>query len=62
MSLRSSLLFMLLALLLSACDGARTVPDLPDTQLQSLEFTCVHETDVIPKRDPEADQLYQHAK
>jgi len=40
----------------------RSMPDLPDTQLQSLEFTCVHEADVIPKRDPEADQLYQHAK
>jgi len=55
------------ALGLAACDHPLSfldhrMPDLPDTQLQSLEFTCVHEADVIPKRDPEADHLYQHAK
>jgi hypothetical protein len=58
------------ALGLAACDNPpsylsflkHAMPDLPDTQLQSLQFTCVHEADVIPKRDPEADQLYQHAK
>lgn len=25
-------------------------------------FTCAHEVDHIPRRDPEADQLYQHAR
>ncbi len=50
--------------LLTACDGTHkehTVPDLPDVQA-SLAFTCVHEKDKIPPRDPEADQFYQHAK
>ena len=48
--------------LLAACDGnSRAMPDLPDVQA-SFAFTCVHEKDKIPPRDPEADQLYQHAK
>ena len=62
-------LVLILALGLTACDHPpsylsflkHTMPDLPDTKLD-LAFTCVHEADVIPKRDPEADQLYQHAK
>lgn len=33
-----------------------------ETQPRKLEFTCVYEADLIPQRDPEADQLYQHAK
>ena len=61
MSLRSSPLFMLLALLLSACDGTRTVPDLPNVKAK-LAFTCTYEKDAIPKRDPEADQLYKYAR
>ena len=48
--------------LLAACDGnSRAMPDLPDVQA-SLAFTCAYEKDKIPPRDPEADQLYQHAK
>ncbi len=27
-----------------------------------LAFTCAHEKDVIPPQDPEAEQLYQHAR
>ena len=50
-------------LALAACDNPkeRTMPDLPDVQ-SNLAFTCAYEKDVIPKRDPEADQLYAHAK
>ncbi len=54
------------ALALSACDALNrpkehAVPDLPDVQA-SLAFTCAYEKDKVPPRDPEADQLYQHAK
>lgn len=28
----------------------------------NLAFTCTHENDVIPPRDPEADQLYKYAR
>ena len=53
-------------LAVAACDGNtrtkdRAMPDLPDVQA-SLAFTCAYEKDKIPPRDPEADQLYQHAK
>jgi hypothetical protein len=37
------------------------VPDLPGIQAK-LAFTCAHENDHIAKRDPEADQLYKHAR
>ena len=48
--------------LLAACDGnSRAMPDLRDVRA-SLAFTCTYERDHIPPRDPEADQLYQHAK
>jgi len=39
----------------------RSVPDLPNSQA-NLAFTCVYEKDAIPRRDPEADQLYIHAR
>lgn len=60
---------LLLTLTLLACQpGAniqkskeRPVPDLPDIQAK-LAFTCAHEKDRIPPRDPEADQLYKHAR
>jgi len=59
---------LLLTLPLLACQpGAthktkeRPVSDLPDIQAQ-LAFTCAYEKDKIPPRDPEADQLYQHAR
>ena len=50
-------------LALAACDNPkeRTMPDLPDVQ-SNLAFTCAYEKDAIPKRDPEADQLYAHAR
>jgi len=60
---RRLLLPILLAL--AACghptSKERPVPDLPDIQA-NLAFTCAYEKDKIPPRDPEADQLYQHAK
>lgn len=50
---------------LAACDGnhakERPVPNLPDVQAK-LAFKCVHEKDVIPPRNPEADQLYKYAR
>jgi uncharacterized protein len=54
---------------LVACDGehigaskqTRPVPDLPNIQT-NLAFTCAYEKDAIPPRDPEADQLYVHAR
>jgi hypothetical protein len=39
----------------------RSMPDLPHVKAH-LAFTCVHEKDRIPPRDPEADQLYVHAR
>ena len=48
---------------LVACDHPkeRTMPDLPAVQ-SNLAFTCAYEKDAIPKRDPEAELLYAHAK
>ena len=37
------------------------MPDLSTVQ-SNLAFTCAYEKDAIPKRDPEADQLYAHAR
>lgn len=57
-------------LALAACDTGyvppprlkdRSMPDLPDVQTR-LAFTCAYEKDRIPPRDPEADQLYAHAR
>ena len=50
-------------LVLVACDHPkeRAMPDLPAVQ-SNLAFTCAYEKDAIPKRDPEADQLYAHAR
>ena len=63
MKLRFSLI---LVLALSACDhpffADRHMPDLSNTQFKQLAFTCTYENDVIPARDPEADQLYKHAR
>ena len=61
-----SLVPLAICLALAACDGINRpkehlVPDLPNIQA-NLAFTCVHEDEVIPKRDPEADQLYVHAR
>ena len=50
-------------LALAACDNLkeRAMSDLPAVQ-SNLAFTCAYEKDAIPKRDPEADQLYAHAR
>ena len=57
------LLLAITLLVLVACDHPkeRTMPDLPAVQ-SNLAFTCAYEKDRIPPRDPEAEQLYQHAK
>jgi len=58
---------LLLIFSLLACQPAtpvlkeRPVPDLPDIQAK-LAFTCAYEKDRIPPRDPEAEQLYKHAR
>lgn len=42
----------------------RTMTERPDMQAVKLKlaFTCAYEKDRIPPRDPEADQLYKHAR
>jgi len=57
-----------LALPLLACQPGTTqktkerpVPGMPEIQAK-LVFACVYEKDRIPPRDPEADQLYKHAR
>jgi hypothetical protein len=54
-----------LVIALAACGKTtpkeRPVPDLPAIQT-NLAFTCAYEKDAIPPRDPEADQLYVHAR
>jgi TPR repeat protein len=37
-------------------------PDIPSDFTKQLAFTCAYEKDRIPPRDPEADQLYKHAR
>lgn len=54
-------------LMLSGCyakDTRMTVSATPDMAglRPDLAFTCAHEAEHIPARDPEADQLYQHAR
>ena len=57
------LLLAITLLALVACDNPkeRNMPDLSTVQ-SNLAFTCAYEKDAIPKRDPEADQLYAHAR
>jgi len=59
------------AVALSACGEPtttdtprRTMTERPDMQAVKLKlaFTCAYEKDRIPPRDPEADQLYKHAR
>ena len=60
---------MLLALSLGACQDEphpspvkeRPVSDLANVHAK-LAFTCAYEKDAIPKRDPEAEQLFKHAR
>lgn len=37
-------------------------PEISANIKKQLAFTCAHEKDRIPPRDPEAEQLYQHAR
>ncbi|UXY16341.1 hypothetical protein N8I74_04800 [Chitiniphilus purpureus] len=39
-----------------------TLSGLATTQAAQLAFTCAYEHDRIPPRDPEAEQLFQHAR
>ena len=53
-----------LSIALSACtakQGDFMPPDLSKVKA-NLAFTCQHEADRIPARDPEAEQLYRHAR
>jgi TPR repeat protein len=56
---------MAMLLVLSGCtrsDAARSLPDVPADIKKQLAFSCTHEATRIPPRDPEADQLYKHAR
>ncbi len=66
MIFRTGVLTFFLTVGLTACDDIspskdRTMPDLPGIHTR-LSFSCVHEQAHIPPRDPEADQLYSHAR
>ena len=59
-------LFTLLCLALFGCQAKDShmndVKDIPSTIKAQLAFTCSHESERIPPRDPEAEQLYKHAR
>jgi TPR repeat protein len=62
------LIYFFLFLSIAACSDSTShkkkefqVPDLPGIQAK-LTFACAHESDHIAARDPEADQLYKHAR
>lgn len=66
--MRYSLFAITFALALISCSDSThnrikdfAVPDLPEIRAK-LAFTCSHEQSRIPARDPEADQLYKHAR
>ncbi|MBI5925493.1 MAG: sel1 repeat family protein [Aquabacterium sp.] len=66
--MRYSLFAITLVLALTGCSDSTNkrpkdfaVPDLPEIKAK-LAFTCSHELDRIPARDPEADQLYKYAR
>jgi TPR repeat protein len=40
----------------------KDVENIPSSIKAQLAFTCAHEKDRIPPRDPEAEQLYKHAR
>jgi uncharacterized protein len=42
--------------------GMNELTEISSNVKKQLAFTCVHESDHIPPRDPEADQLYKHAR
>jgi uncharacterized protein len=53
-------------MLLAGCNakdtGMNQLPEISPNIKKQLAFTCAHEKDRIPPRDPEADQLYKHAR
>lgn len=53
-------------MLLAGCDAKdKSMDQLPEISAnikKQLVFTCMHEKDHIPPRDPEADQLYKYAR
>jgi uncharacterized protein len=59
-------LLCLLGLALFGCQAKDShmneVKDIPSTVKAQLAFTCAHEKDRIPPRDPEAELLYKHAR
>lgn len=65
-SARPWLVGLLAVLLVSGCNPKETrmkdVEGIPSKLQDQLAFTCSHEKDRIPPRDPEADQLYVHAR
>jgi len=60
----SGLLVSLLILVGCQAEDARMkdVDGIPSKLQDQLAFTCTQEKDRIPPRDPEADQLYTHAR
>jgi uncharacterized protein len=55
----------LLALLAGCSPKDKTmneISQIPSSIKKQLAFTCAHEKDRVPPRDPEADQLYKHAR
>jgi TPR repeat protein len=59
-------LLSLLGLALFGCQAKDShmndVKDIPSTIKAQLAFTCSQESERIPPRDPEAEQLYKHAR
>ena len=68
MTARKNILFtgLLAILLVYGCNPKETrmkdVEGIPSKLQDQLAFTCAQEKDRIPPRDPEADQLYVHAR
>ncbi len=54
----------LFSVCLVACGAKKESPMTDDISKvkANLAFTCKHESDAIPTRDPEADQLYKYAR
>ena len=42
--------------------GMSDLPEISANIKKQLAFQCTHEADHVPARDPEADQLYKHAR
>jgi uncharacterized protein len=53
-------------MLLTGCNakdkGMNELPEISASIKKQLAFTCAHEKGRIPPRDPEAEQLYKHAR